>query len=107
MILIKETDREAVREAQHLLSGGVAANMAGYDKFDQRLESLVVQTVTHWAPECADLSADEKQVIARAIHHHPQLASQIHYERTHTGFTREITVTEADIARLYEQHAEA
>jgi hypothetical protein len=75
--------------------------MADYDAYDARLESLVVETRTNWAAEVHDLSPDEKAVVARAIHRHPQLAKQIAYERTHTGFIREITVTAADIERLY------
>lgn len=77
--------------------------MAGYNKFDARLESLVVQTQTLWSPEVQDLSDEEKTIISRAIQMRPELASQISYERTHTGFIRQVTVTEADIARLYEQ----
>jgi hypothetical protein len=75
--------------------------MANYDAYDPRLESLVVETRTAWAAELQSLSPEEKAVIARAIHRHPQLASHIAYERTHTGFIREITVGEADIERLY------
>jgi hypothetical protein len=75
--------------------------MANYDAYDPRLESLVVETRTDWAPELQSLSPDEKGVIARAIHRHPQLARTINYERTHTGFIREITVTEEDVERLY------
>lgn len=75
--------------------------MAAYNKYDKRLESLVVETKTHWGPDVAQLSADDKAVIAQAIHEQPELASQINYERAHTGFTREITVSAADISRLY------
>lgn len=76
--------------------------MAGYDAFDPRLDSLVVETATLWAPDTAGLSAEEKEIVARAIQRQPQLASSIKYERTHTGFIREITVAAADIQRLYE-----
>ena len=41
--------------------------------------------------------------LATAIHRSPALASQITYERTHTGFIREITVGAADVARLYDE----
>lgn len=80
--------------------------MAGYNSYDPRLESLVVETQTDWAPEVQGLASDEKAIIARAIHRQPQLAQKISYERTHTGFIRMITVTEGDIARLYEQNVE-
>ncbi len=75
--------------------------MAGYNKFDPRIDSLVVETKTHWGEDTADLSDEDRKWLARAIHEKPHLASSIHYERTHTGFTREITITAADIERLY------
>lgn len=77
--------------------------MAGYTKFDPRLESLVMETRTLWAPDVGQLSEDDRQAVARAIHAQPQLASKVEYERSHTGFTRVITVTVDDIGRLYEQ----
>jgi hypothetical protein len=75
--------------------------MAAYNKFDKRLESLVVETRTHWADDVGELSDADRAWLSQAIHQKPHLAGQINYERTHTGFTREITVTAADIARLY------
>ncbi|MCA9080072.1 MAG: hypothetical protein KDA58_05905 [Planctomycetaceae bacterium] len=77
--------------------------MAAYNKFDPRVDSLVVESRTVWSPEVADLSTEERAVIARAIHAQANLASQIEYERAHTGFTRTITVTAADIERIYQQ----
>jgi hypothetical protein len=79
--------------------------MADYNKFDRRVDSLVVETRTKFAPEVTGLSAEDSQWISKAIHKHPELASNISYERAHTGFTREIVVTAADIARLYETQA--
>ena len=78
--------------------------MAGYNKFDPRIESLVIETTTHWDSGIEGLSEEDRAVIAGEIHRQPQLASKISYERAHTGFTRIITVTEEDIARLYEQN---
>jgi len=75
--------------------------MAGYDAFDPRLDSLVVETKTTWGPDVQGLSDEEKTIVAQAIHRHPQLATHIKYERTHTGFIREITLTTADIENLY------
>jgi hypothetical protein len=37
------------------------------------------------------------------VHREPESAAKIEYERSHTGFTRVITVTVDDIARLYEE----
>lgn len=77
-------------------------------KFDARMDSLVMETKTLWDPGVADqLTQEEKSVIAEEIHLHPELASKIEYERAHTGFTRIITVTEDDIARLYEKNIAA
>lgn len=81
--------------------------MAAYTKFDPRVDSLVIETLTNWDPGVTGLSAEDRAVIEEEIHRHPQLASKIEYERAHTGFTRTITVTEEDIARLYEQNTAA
>lgn len=77
--------------------------MAGYDKYDRRLESLVMETKTFWDPQIQDLSEEDKVWLAAALHANPEKASKVHYERSHTGFTREITVTVDDIERLYEE----
>lgn len=75
--------------------------MAAYKKYDPRVDSLVVETVTHWGDDVGVLSDEDKAWVARAIHLQPQLATHIEYERAHTGFTRIITVTADDIAQLY------
>jgi hypothetical protein len=75
--------------------------MADYNKFDPRVDSLVVETKTNWGADMQDISDEDRHWLARAIHQKPQLASQVKYERAHTGFTREITVTAGDIERLY------
>jgi len=60
-----------------------------------------------WDSEVAELTEEEKKIVAAEIHSHPELASKISYERTHTGFARVITVTVDDIARLYDQNVAA
>jgi hypothetical protein len=77
--------------------------MANLNKYDPRLESLVIETRTMWGDDVGKLSDDDKLAVARAIHDAPQLAGKIEYERAHTGFTRTITVTLADIQRLYQE----
>jgi hypothetical protein len=77
--------------------------MANMDKYDPRLDSLVVERRTLWDAEIGELDAKDRRWLAEAVHQQPQHAARIHYERTHTGFTREITVTVADIERLYQQ----
>ena len=77
--------------------------MGSYNKYDSRLESLVMETRTLWDPETAKLSDEDKTWLAQAVHHSPEKAAKINYERSHTGFTREITVTVADVERLYDE----
>ena len=81
--------------------------MAGLNKYDARLEGLVVETRTLWDAEVKGLSDDDRAWLSQAIHESPELASKINYERAHTGFTREITVTVEDIQRLYQERVGA
>lgn len=76
-------------------------------KFDPKVDSLVMETRTRWDPSVGDLSDEDRRWVARAIHESPELASKISYDRSHTGFTREITVTLEDIQRLYLAREEA
>ena len=72
--------------------------------YDARRDQLVMETQTFWAEDIAkELSDEDKILIATAIHRSPELAEQVEYERTHTGFTRIITVTVNDLERLYQQ----
>jgi hypothetical protein len=77
--------------------------MASYNKFDRRLESLVMETRTLWDPQVGNLSPEDRTWLAEEVHKHPEQAAKINYERSHTGFTREITVTVADIERIYDE----
>ncbi|HIE99561.1 MAG TPA: hypothetical protein EYG03_13525 [Planctomycetes bacterium] len=76
-------------------------------KFDARIDDLVMETRTDWDPSVGDLSAEDRRWVSTAIHNNPQNAINIVYERTHTGFTRTITVTLEDIQRLYLAREEA
>ncbi|HUE17115.1 MAG TPA: hypothetical protein VMR25_23255 [Planctomycetaceae bacterium] len=77
--------------------------MASYNKYDPRLESLVMETRTLWDPEVGNISAEDKVWLAEEVQKHPERAAKINYERSHTGFTREITVTLADVERIYDE----
>ena len=77
--------------------------MANFNKYDPRVDSLVVETRTVWDPEVGDISAEDREWLAVAVHREPEKAAKINYIRQHTGFCREITVTVADIERLYEE----
>jgi hypothetical protein len=70
-------------------------------KFDPRVDDLVMETRTLWDDSVGDLSAEDRHWVSQEIHKQPQLASHVTYERSHTGFTRMITVSLEDIQRLY------
>lgn len=71
------------------------------DKFDPRVDALVMETRTLWDPSVGDLTEEDRRWVARSIHQSPSLATHVSYERSHTGFVRVITVTLEDIQRLY------
>lgn len=77
------------------------------DKFDERRDKLVMETRTFWDPALANLPDADKHWLAKSVHARPDRASKISYERSHTGFIREITVTVADVERLYQERAAA
>jgi hypothetical protein len=77
------------------------------DKYDARRETLVMETRTFWAPELSNLSDADKAWLAHAVHASPEQAVKINYERSHTGFVREITVTVTDVERIYREKAAA
>ncbi len=76
--------------------------MAGLKKYDERLEQLVVETRTAWDPTVGKLEDADRKWLSKAIHNAPELATKIEYQRAHTGFAREITITVEDIQRLYQ-----
>ena len=73
------------------------------DKFDPYREALVMEENTVWPDQLAYLSAAERARIARALHADPEACSHLEYIRVHTGFARQITVTEDDVARVLAQ----
>lgn len=77
--------------------------MADYTKYDARVDSLVIESRTQWDPSVGKLSDEDKFFLAKMVHLAPAKASKIEYTRSHTGFTREITVTADDIARIYDE----
>lgn len=79
--------------------------MADYNKFDPRVDSLVMEIRTSWDPAVGKLSDEDKALLSRTVHQSPEKASRVAYHRSHTGFTREITVTVDDIARIYDEQA--
>ncbi len=77
--------------------------MADYKKYDPRVDQLTMETRTCWDPDVGELSEEDREWLAAAVHQTPASASKIAYTRSHTGFTREITVTVDDIERLYRE----
>jgi hypothetical protein len=70
------------------------------DKFDPYREALVMETRTVWPAGFDQLNEGQRQRIATGLHADPQQAAGLEYVRTHTGFCRQITVTDEDVARL-------
>lgn len=75
--------------------------MADFDKYDPRVDSLVIETKTLWDPALGTIAPEDRTWLAAAVHAAPKEAAKIRYERAHTGFTREITVTVDDVERIY------
>lgn len=70
------------------------------NSFDPYREALVVEVATIWPDEFDGLSEDERDAIAVKLHAQPREAVNMDYQRMHTGFCREITVTPADVERV-------
>jgi len=81
--------------------------MPAYTKFDARVNSLVIESRTAWDASVGPLTDEDKSWLAQQVHQHPEQATKIAYERMHTGFAREITVTKDDIARIYREQVGA
>ena len=69
------------------------------DKFDPYREALIVETATVW-PEETELDPHRQAELETLLHASPEEASQLEYIRQHTGFRRQITVTDADLERV-------
>lgn len=70
------------------------------NEFDPYREALIVETNTIWGPEYEHLDFRERDEIEQQLHADPQAAARLEYVRMHTGFSRQITVTDADLERL-------
>ena len=69
------------------------------DKFDPYREALIVETATVWPEEYDELELEEKTQLEQVLHADPESCSNIAYVRQHTGFCRQVTVTEEDFER--------
>lgn len=70
------------------------------DKFDPYREALVMEINTVWPAELAQVPAAKRFELEDKLHAAPAEAAQLEYVRTHTGFCRQITVTQADYDRV-------
>ena len=70
------------------------------DKFDPYREGLVLEQITIWPEEVGPNDLDERARIEARLHTEAEKAVELKYVRLPTGFCRQITVTEEDIARL-------
>ncbi|RLS75854.1 MAG: hypothetical protein DWI02_11960 [Planctomycetota bacterium] len=77
--------------------------MADYTKYDARVDSLVIESRTSWDPSVGKLTDEDKSFLAKMVHRNPAQAQKVSYSRSHTGFTREITVTDQDISRIFNE----
>jgi len=69
------------------------------DKFDPYREALIVETTTVW-PEETELDPHRQAELEALLHASPEEALQLEYVRTHTGFCRQIVVTDEDLERV-------
>ena len=69
------------------------------DKFDPYREALVMETTTQW-PEDSELDPRQRAQYELLLHENPEEAAHLEYVRTHTGFCRNIVVTEEDLQRI-------
>lgn len=70
------------------------------NEFDPYREALVVENVTIWPEEYDHWESSVRAVYESRLHAAPQDAADLQYIRVHTGFRRQITVTDEDIDRI-------
>lgn len=70
------------------------------DKFDPYRESLIVEEKTIWPDALSHVPLERRGEIARQLHADAASCSELEYVRLHTGFCRQVTVTQQDVTRL-------
>jgi hypothetical protein len=71
------------------------------NQWDERRETLVVETKTSW-PSDIIVTAHERRHITDLLHKSPKQAGILEYVRCPTGLIRHITVTQADVDRIFD-----
>jgi hypothetical protein len=70
------------------------------NELDPYREALVVEQTTIWPDAFDDWEMKDRRRIEAALHADPKSCTELSYIRQHTGFARQITVTESDLERL-------
>jgi hypothetical protein len=70
------------------------------NEFDPYREALVMEQITVWPDQYDDWEPADRARVEAALHGDAQSCTELTYLRQHTGFRRQITVTEADLERL-------
>lgn len=70
------------------------------NEYDPYREALVVEQRTLWPSDYDGWEESQKQRVAQRLHAQPGDAAELEYVRQHSGFTRQITVTPADVERV-------
>lgn len=70
------------------------------NEFDPYREALVVEQLTNWPDEFDDWDLADRRNVEAALHADPKSCAELTYLRQHSGFARQITVTESDLERL-------
>jgi hypothetical protein len=70
------------------------------NEFDPYREALVMEQTTIWPEQYDDWEPGDRARVQAGLHADPKACAELAYLRQHTGFVRQITVTEADLERL-------
>lgn len=70
------------------------------DQFDPYREALVFEERTVWPAEYGGLDDRTRNDLETALHASAEECASVEYIRLHTGFCRQITVTDEDYNRV-------
>ncbi|HEY2883316.1 MAG TPA: hypothetical protein VGJ15_12800 [Pirellulales bacterium] len=70
------------------------------NEFDPYRDALVMEQTTIWPDDFDDWEAADRRRVEAGLHADPKSCADLAYVRQHSGFCRQITVTEADLDRL-------
>ena len=68
--------------------------------FDSYREALVMEELTIWPDDFDDIEPSERQRLEKLLHASAEESAEMTYRRMHTGFLRQITVTQTDLQRV-------